>query len=62
MTTGELYRLSLRVPFFAGYDIQKLQIPADGSFHGDSTPSGDALVIDDFEANYNMLKEEIFDD
>lgn len=62
MTTGELYWLSLRVPFLFGYDIQKLQIPADNSFHGGSTPSGDALIIDDFEANYNMLKDEIFDD
>ncbi len=61
MTTGELYLLSLRVPFLFGYDIQKLQVPAEDSFHGDSTPSGDALIIDDVDANYNMLKEEIFD-
>ena len=62
MTTGELYMLSLRVPFLFGYDIQKLQVPAENSFHGDSTPSGDALIIDDFDANYYMLKDEVFDD
>ncbi|MCM1529495.1 MAG: LCP family protein [Alistipes sp.] len=62
MTTGELYWLSLRLPFLFGYDIQKLQIPADNTFHdGYDSYSGSVLAIDDFEANYNMLKDEIFD-
>lgn len=62
MTTGQLYLLSLRVPFLFGYDIQKLQVPADDTYHfEDNTPSGSVLFIDDIEENYNMLKDEIFD-
>lgn len=62
MTTGQLYLLSLRVPFLFGYDIQKLQIPKDNTYHfEENTPSGSVLFIDDVMANYDMLKEEIFD-
>ena len=58
-TTSELYLLSLRAPMLLGYNRQQLQIPVDGSYYGDSTPSGDALIVD-FDTNYNTLKDVVF--
>lgn len=59
MNTAELYVLSLKAPFMLGYERQQLQIPAEGTYYGDSTPSGDALIVD-FNANYNVIYETAF--
>ena len=50
MSDAELYLLSLRVPFAMGYDIQQIQIPADGTY----TPAdidGQSVLQVDFDAN-----------
>lgn len=59
MTTGELYLLSLRGPMILGYDRVPLQIPAEGTYYGDSTSSGDALIVD-FDSNYETLKDTVY--
>ena len=59
MTTGELYLLSLRGPVILGYDRAPLQIPAEGTYYGESTPSGDALIVD-FDSNYETLKDTVY--
>lgn len=61
MTSQELYMLSLRVPFMAGYETEQLQIPAESTYYGEYTASGDALIVD-FDANYNIIKENVFSD
>ncbi len=59
MSTGELYALSLRAPFLLGYDRQQLQIPAEGTYYGEYTASGDALIVD-FNSNYDVIYETAF--
>lgn len=55
----DMYTLSLRVPFLIGYETQQLQIPADNTYYGEYTASGDALIVD-FDANYNIIKQNVF--
>lgn len=59
MTTSKLYLLSLRAPFLLTYERSQLQIPVDGSYYGQSTPSGDALIVD-FDTNYDALRSNVF--
>lgn len=59
MTAGELYAFSLRVPFLLGYDRQQLQIPAEGTYYGSSTSSGDALIVE-FDSNYDIIYDTAF--
>lgn len=59
MSTGELYLLSLRLPFILGYDMSQIQIPANGTYTGASKDCGSVLEID-FNANYNILQSEVF--
>ena len=59
MSSGELYLLSLKAPFMLGCERQQLQIPAEGTYHGESTSSGDALVLD-FNSNYNIIYDTAF--
>lgn len=59
MSTGKLYALSLRAPFLLGYDKQQLQIPAEGTYYGEYTASGDALIVD-FNSNYDVIYETAF--
>lgn len=59
MSTGKLYALSLRAPFLLGYDKQQLQIPAEGTYYGEYTSSGDALIVD-FNSNYDVIYETAF--
>ena len=59
MDTIQLYVLSLRLPFAARYDRVQLQIPAEGTYHGESTNAGDALVLD-FDQNYDIISEKVF--
>lgn len=59
MPSMDMYTLSLRVPFLIGYETQQLQIPADNTYYGEYTASGDALIVD-FDANYNIIKQNVF--
>lgn len=59
MTTSKLYLLSLRAPFLLAYERKQLRIPVDGSYYGQSTPSGDALIVD-FNANHDVLRSDVF--
>ena len=59
MSKFKIYLISLRVPFLIRYDTEQLQIPADGTFYGDSTDSGDVLQVD-FDTNYSILRSRIF--
>ncbi|MBR1592588.1 MAG: LCP family protein [Ruminococcus sp.] len=59
MSKFRLYLLSLKVPFLIRYDNEQLQIPADGTFYGDFTDSGDVLKVD-FDTNYSILRSRIF--
>lgn len=59
MSTGELYLLSLRLPFILGYDMSQIQIPANGTYTGATKDCGSVLETD-FNANYNILLSEVF--
>ncbi len=59
MPSMDMYTLSLRMPFLIGYETQQLQIPADNTYYGEYTASGDALIVD-FDANYNIIKQNVF--
>lgn len=59
MSDMELYLLSLRVPTAVRYQIQQLQIPADGTF----TPAdidGQSVLQVDFNANTQILQDSVF--
>lgn len=62
MSKSELYLLSLRLPFIIGYDKKQLQIPADGTFTDDPYNSVGWVINVDFEANYDILRENVFAD
>ncbi len=57
---GSLYMLSLRLPFVIGYDIGQLQIPAEGTYSGENVSGAGSVLRVDFEANTDILREEIF--
>jgi len=60
MTTGELYLLSLRIPFLFSYDLEQQRIPAEDTYYNTYTDDGgDALGID-FDANLEIIKNTIF--
>lgn len=59
---SQLYLLSLRVPFFAGYDIKQVQIPAEGTYSGANVSGAGSVLEVDFDQNYDILKEEVFYD
>lgn len=60
MTTGELYILSLRLPFLFSYDLEQQRIPAEDTYYNTYTDDGgDALGID-FDANLDIIKDTIF--
>ena len=60
MSTGELYLLSLRLPFLLKYDTEQLQIPAEGTFSDDpNNPNGWVIEVD-FDANYDIIRETVF--
>ena len=61
MSKWELYKLSLRIPFILKYDTEQLQIPADGTYSDDPNhPKGWVIIVDDFEENYDIMKDKIF--
>ena len=59
MTTGQLYALSLRLPFVLTYDTKQLQIPADGTFWGENVTAG-AVLAYDTETNINIIEDTVF--
>ena len=61
MNTGQMYMLSLRVPFLFGYDISQLQIPAEDTYWEEYTDSGSSLGLD-FDQNYRIIQEKVFAD
>lgn len=60
MSTSSLYWLSLRLPFVLGYDFKQIQIPADGTFWSTTTSSGGDALGFDFDANYSIIKDQVF--
>lgn len=61
MSTPELYMLSLRAPFMLGYERSQLQVPAEGTYYGD-TINGNSVLVVDFNSNYSIIYETAFDD
>lgn len=60
MTTGELYILSLRLPFLLSYELEQQRIPAEDTYYNTYTDDGgDALGID-FDSNLEIIKDTIF--
>lgn len=59
MSTMGMYGLSLRVPFVAGYHIQQLQIPADGTWSGQNVDGQSVLVVD-FAENQQILNDTVY--
>ncbi len=59
MSTMGMYGLSLRAPFVAGYDIQQLQIPADGTWSGQNVDGQSVLVVD-FAENQQILNDTVY--
>lgn len=60
ITTGELYLLSLRLPFLFSYDLEQQRIPAEDTYYSTYTDDGgDALGID-FEQNLDIIKNTVF--
>lgn len=60
MSTGELYLLSLRLPFVIGYDIEQLRIPAEGYYGNTTTSDGGSALSVDFTPNINIIRENVF--
>ncbi|MDE5619333.1 MAG: hypothetical protein K2I80_02245, partial [Ruminococcus sp.] len=64
MSTMGMYLLSLRLPTAIRYDIKQIQIPAENTFYPEDVWLYDGTVQSvlqvDFNANYNILEEEIF--
>lgn len=62
MKTSELYWLSLETPIkLIGYDIQKLRLPADGTFSDQTAPDGQMVLAVDFDANLQLYLSSIHD-
>ena len=57
ISSTDMYFLSLRLPFFAGYERQQLQIPADGTYYDQYTSDGGQALGFDSEANFNLIYE-----
>lgn len=60
MSTAQLYLLSLRAPLMLGDDRQQIQIPSDGTYYGDNINGSSVLVVD-FDSNYDIIKNNIYD-
>ena len=62
ITTSQLYLLSLETPWkLIGYDIQKLRLPADGTFSDQKSPDGQMVLAVDFDANLQLYLKSIHD-
>ena len=64
MSTGDMYKLSLRLPFLLRYDTEQIQIPADNTYSGEDIYSADgtyqSVLRVDFNANHDIIKEKVF--
>ncbi len=61
LSVGKAYSYALRAPFLLmHYDFVQQQIPADGTFYGDTINGEAVLVTTDSEENQNKLEETIF--
>ena len=62
MSTGALYLLSLQTPVkLIGYDMQKLRLPADGTYSDQTSPDGQMVLAVDFDANMQLYLKAIHD-
>ncbi len=59
MSNFDLYLLSLRVPFFIGYDIEQLRIPAEDTYWN-SDIGGQSVLEIDFDANIDIVENELY--
>ncbi len=59
MEMGEMYLLSLTLPVLAVYEIEQIQIPADGTW-SNATIGGQSVLEVDFSANQSLLESTIF--
>ncbi len=59
MSTGEMYFLSLRAPSVLGYEIEQIQIPADGTWSG-QTVDGQSVLVVDFAENTQILQDTVY--
>ena len=59
MDTAKLYIMSLRAPLWMRYERSPMQVPAEGTYYGESTASGDALIVD-FDQNFETIKNNVF--
>ena len=63
METPELYLLSLRAPIASQYEIEQIQIPAEGTYYGDSALIGEdylSVLMVDFDQNHNIIADKVF--
>ena len=62
MTTSQLYLLSLEAPLkLIAYDMQKLRLPADGTYSDQTAPDGQMVLAVDFDANLQLYLKAIHD-
>lgn len=59
MSTASLYGLSLRAPFLLGYEMEQLQIPADGTWKGETIGGASVLTVN-LEENQKLLEEKLY--
>ncbi|MBR6761648.1 MAG: LCP family protein [Oscillospiraceae bacterium] len=60
MEPFSLYVLSLRAPILlAAYDIQTLRLPANNTYVNDTTETGAAVLVVDFDANLTIFKQTV---
>ncbi len=59
MSTLDMYVLSLRLPLLAGYRMEQIQIPADGTWSGQNVDGQSVLVVD-FEENTQILRDTVY--
>ncbi len=60
MGKGSLYLLSLKAPFMlAGYDTAEIRIPAENTYSG-ANVGGQSVLQVDFDANIDILEEELY--
>ena len=60
LSVGKSYGYTLRAPFLLiGYQLKTQQIPADDTFYGDVI-DGESVLIPDFDANRQTLKDTVY--
>lgn len=59
MSDTELYFLSLQAPAAVSYQIQQIQIPADGTFSFEDIDGQSVLQVD-FNANIQLLQDSVY--